>query len=94
VSTAEPQRIRLCYTDGCHVFEDYSIKDDKLCKMGPRIRTYDATQCTDLPAVFANVQVGNAEALLQFARTYGNLGYLSLNFRYCSAWGSSTSSEE
>jgi hypothetical protein len=37
--------------------------------------------------VLANVQAGNTEALLQFARTYGVLGYLSFNFDECLGHG-------
>ena len=84
--TAIPHRMRICYAEGCHIFEAYTIKDDKLCKIGNRIRTYDATQCPALPEAFANIQAGNVEALLQFARTYGNLGYLSLNFLECGGY--------
>jgi len=36
--------------------------------------------------VFANIPTGKVEALLQFARTYGNLGYLSLNFLECGCY--------
>jgi hypothetical protein len=75
VSTSLPFRVRLSFSEGCHVFEDYTIEDEKLCKIGNRLRTYDPTQHTELPGALAKVQIGDTKALLQFVRTYGDFGY-------------------
>jgi hypothetical protein len=81
VSTAfDYKYLRVCYLEGRHVFEDYVIKGEKLCRVGKCVRVYDATKCPELPGAVSRIQPGNAKTLLQFARQYGHLGYATFHF--------------
>jgi hypothetical protein len=61
------------------VYEDYAITDGVLRIRGEAKRKYAPIANEKLPNIIAKLTPGNEEDVLEFARTYGHLGYQTMS---------------
>jgi hypothetical protein len=61
------------------VYEDYAITDGVLRIRGEAKRKYAPIANEKLPNIIAKLTPGNDEDVLEFARTYGHLGYQTMS---------------
>jgi hypothetical protein len=66
------------FTQGWRVAEEYEISGGLLRPKGAITRVYSPIMHDELPTVLVKLERGDEAGLLQFARTYGHLGFSGL----------------
>jgi hypothetical protein len=61
-----------------NVYEDYAVIDGSVCRQGEPKYSYAPMVHKEIPGKLARLRRGDEAGVLQFARTYGSLGYQAL----------------